>query len=258
MQLTISFNKKVYSVALASPLDISIPVRFDGGSRLRAFGAPSATAFPYKAGDFVGDVKAGGSCNCGVYSFSPHLHGTHTECVGHITGQNFSVHGVIRDSVMPATVVSIVPEQKDGDLLITRAALEAALAKQDPDFFHALVLRTIPNGEEKKTRDYGASMPPYFTADAMRYIVERGVQHLLVDMPSVDRLDDGGKLAAHRIFWGVEPGVTTVSEPSPKTITELIYVPDAVKDGAYMLNLQVAAFEADAAPSRPLLYECRA
>jgi len=39
------------------------------------------------------------------------------------------------------------------------------------------------------------------------------------------------------------------------TITELIYVPNEVLDGAYLLNLQIAPFESDASPSRPLLLE---
>jgi len=36
-------------------------------------------------------------------------------------------------------------------------------------------------------------------------------------------------------------------------MTELINVPDDVPDGRYLLNLQIAPFEADAAPSRPVL-----
>ena len=49
--------------------------------------------------------------------------------------------------------------------------------------------------------------------------------------------------------------VTRWRNPSPKTITELIYVADTVEDGAYVLNLQVAPFLTDASPCRPILYE---
>jgi hypothetical protein len=42
------------------------------------------------------------------------------------------------------------------------------------------------------------------------------------------------------------------------TITELAFVPDDVKDGLYLLNLQVAPFDNDAAPSRPLLFRLEA
>jgi hypothetical protein len=37
-------------------------------------------------------------------------------------------------------------------------------------------------------------------------------------------------------------------------VTELAYAPDAAPDGLYLLDLQVPAFVADAAPSRPVLY----
>jgi hypothetical protein len=39
------------------------------------------------------------------------------------------------------------------------------------------------------------------------------------------------------------------------TITEFIYVPDAIEDGTYFLELQLAPFENDASPSRPVLYK---
>jgi hypothetical protein len=38
------------------------------------------------------------------------------------------------------------------------------------------------------------------------------------------------------------------------TITELAFVPEALTDGAYLLELQVPALGGDAVPSRPLLY----
>ena len=39
-----------------------------------------------------------------------------------------------------------------------------------------------------------------------------------------------------------------------RTITELIYVPEEVTDRQYLLNLQIAPFENDASPSKPILY----
>jgi arylformamidase len=37
------------------------------------------------------------------------------------------------------------------------------------------------------------------------------------------------------------------------TVTELAFIDDSIADGQYLLNLQVAPFVADAAPSRPIL-----
>ena len=93
-------------------------------------------------------------------------------------------------------------------------------------------------------------------ADHFESARERGIEHLVCDLPSVDRAQDGGRLLAHRAFWGVPDGATEAAAAArPRcTITELAYVPDEAPDGLYLLDLQVAAFMLDAAPSRPLLY----
>jgi hypothetical protein len=124
----------------------------------------------------------------------------------------------------------------------------------------ALVVRTLPNDDRKLQRSYDEkNVPSYFTNDAMRYIVDAGFKHLLVDLPSIDRLYDEGKLSNHRIFWNVEPNSFDVNAGSriDSTITELIYAPNDVPDGRYLLNLQIAPFSSDASPSRPLLFSIK-
>jgi hypothetical protein len=114
----------------------------------------------------------------------------------------------------------------------------------------ALIIRTKPNDHSKTNRQYSGTNFPYLTLGAMQRIVDAGVQHLLIDLPSVDREEDGGALAAHHLFWNVP------AEPNfQKTITELIYVPNEIADGTYLLNLQVSNFANDAAPSRPMLFD---
>jgi hypothetical protein len=145
------------------------------------------------------------------------------------------------------------PEHHAGDLIIDERHLNDL--RSGPGA--ALVIRTSPNDETKLTRVYDEkNIPPYFTAAAMRRIVELGYTHLLVDLPSIDRLFDEGRLANHRIFWNVEDGSFEVNDRTRmnSTITEMIYVPDEVADGEYWLNLQIPPFESDAAPSRPLLF----
>jgi hypothetical protein len=75
-----------------------------------------------------------------------------------------------------------------------------------------------------------------------------------VDTPSLDRLFDDGHLSAHNIFWETKAKEFN-SKTQNKTITEMIYVPNTIEDGRYMLNLQIAAFVSDAAPSRPIIYK---
>ncbi len=265
MKITFSVGGKNYKAMLDKPLHISVPVRFEG-ERLSVFGAEQAERKPYKKKKFVGSVAKGGSCNCEVYTINPHCNGTHTECVGHITKEPVSLHEILKDTIIPAALVTVTTESAEGcgenygaemrpdDQIITKTRLEAMSIERE---IRALIIRTYPNGREKITRDYDAGpMPPYFTLEAMDYIATSGFRHLLFDMPSIDRLDDGGALANHRIFWGIE-GASAGANPSPKTITELVYVPDEIRDGLYLLNLQTAPFMADAAPSRPVLYEAK-
>jgi hypothetical protein len=88
------------------------------------------------------------------------------------------------------------------------------------------------------------------------FIREKGIQHLLIDLPSVDKEHDEGKLLAHKAFWNVKD-VNQVNKDARFncTITEMIYVNEEIQDGSYLLNLQFASFENDASPSKPVLYK---
>lgn len=267
MKLECHIAGKVYGVDLANPIDLAIPLSFDG-AQPNHFDAPAATAQPYESGSFIGDTRRGGSCNVEEYRLIPHCNGTHTECVGHISQQRISLHRVLRTSFIPATLVTVTPEpalacpdsyipakQKE-DLLITREQLSYHLQDRSADFLQGLIIRTSRNDPAKKSRRYAQHMPAFFSREAMAFVASLGVQHLLVDLPSVDRMFDEGRLSVHHLFWNVLQGSQNVGERnhSVKTITEMIYVDDRVSDGQYLLDLQIPSFVADAAPSRPVIY----
>jgi arylformamidase len=228
--------------------DISIPLAFDA-PQPTFFGAPPAAATAVTAGLFVGDVQRGGSCNCSSHTLTPHCNGTHTECVGHVTAERLSVRDLSGEHFSAALLVSIGPAP-----LITRAALAAAVGQHQLHHYRALVVRTLPNEPEKLQRNYDRTPAPYFDAEAMHWIVDNGISALVVDLPSLDRGDDPA-LTAHRIFWGLPPGATKAAQATRPnaTVTELAFIDDSIADGHYLLNLQVAPFVADAAPSRPIL-----
>jgi len=255
MSATINLNGIDY--AIANPIDISIPLNFTG-LQPNAYGVEPATSKPCEAGDLVGDTRRGGSVNFEQYTLIPHCNGTHTECVGHITHERISVRECLRDVFIPAVLLS-VEGKGNGDVVIDRAELGRRLEVLTDERVtdRALIVRTLPNDESKLTRQYGDSVPPYFSTDAMEFIVESGFGHLLVDMPSIDRIFDQGKLLNHRMFWNVEPGSfeTHADTRMCNTITELIYVPNEIQDGEYLLNLQIAPFVSDVGPSRPILFE---
>jgi arylformamidase len=268
LQLTAMIGASHYAVNLRRPRDISIPLRFDR-PQPSVFGAPRARVTPYAIGDFVGDVRQGGSCNCDVVTLAPHLNGTHTECVGHISAARIAIHDILQDSLIPVTLITVAPQaagvSKDSydpplrpnDRLITRVALEQSLGQSNPAFLDGVVIRTAPNGLAKTSQDYDKERPGFFSIEGIRYLVGLGVKHLLTDLPSIDRLDDEGKLTNHHIYWEVPLGHHSIVDEkySVRTITELIYVADDIGDGEYMLNLQIAPFIGDASPSRPILYE---
>ena len=257
MKTTVKIADKTFEIDLDSPIDISIPLNFNG-AQPNAFGVEPATSKACEYGSLVGDTRRGGSVNFEQYTFIPHCNGTHTECVGHITKERISVRECLTDIFIPAVMISVGPENHDGDLVIPEHALTTGTITSVNANEMALIVRTLPNDDSKLSRRYDdGNIPPYFTADAMNYVVECGFKHLLVDLPSIDRLFDDGKLVNHRLFWNVEPGSFDVSANTRTnaSITELIYVSDEVKDGEYLLNLQIAPFASDAAPSRPVLFK---
>lgn len=248
--------------------DIAIALDFSGAQPSH-FGASPATAEPMRAGGFVGDTAQGGSCNVPQIRLNPHCNGTHTESLAHIAHGGISVHQALRQSLMPAVLLTLEPlaasgcadayqpPLEPGDRVLTRAQLERALAAYPDEAVQAVVLRTLPNGAEKLSRRYGeAGFPPFLTLDAIEYLNGRGVAHLLVDFPSVDKMYDEGYLSVHHRFWNIpEKGHQQTAEArAHRTVTELIYVPDALADGPYLLELAIPAFVLDAAPSRPRLY----
>ncbi len=232
----------------AQGCDISIPLAFDA-PQPTFFGASPAAAAVVTAGSFVGDVQRGGSCNCSTHTLTPHCNGTHTECVGHVTAERLSVRDLSGEHFSAALLVSVKPSS-----VITRDALAAAVGPHELHHYRALVVRTLPNTPEKLQRNYDRVPAAYFDSEAMHWIVSNGVTALVVDLPSLDRGDDA-QLTTHRIFWGLPPGATSAAQAARPnaTVTELAFVDDSIADGQYLLNLQVAPFVADAAPSRPIL-----
>lgn len=227
------------------PLDISLPLQ-SNENNVRAWYVDPPRFEPVRTSAFTGAVAEGGSTNFRDVYFNPHGHGTHTECCGHITPEVFSVNDRLKTYFFKATLVSILPKKlKNGD--------EVIFAEQFPTnlnmaFGEALIIRTLPNVDNKHSKNYSDTNPAYLDISCMEIIETLGVQHLLIDLPSVDRELDEGKLVFHHAFFDVP------EKPNFKTITELVFVNDSISDGNYILELQFAPFENDASPSRPVLY----
>ena len=267
MSITYHLDHQTFST-IGSPIDLAIPLDFYGPQPI-LYGVAAANGQAYQADGFIGDVRRGGGLNFETYQLTPHCNGTHTECVGHLTQERLYVHEVLKESFWLSQLITIEsilasqtqdqydPPLQDADRVIDRSQLIQAWPLKSKS--KALIIRTHPNPSEKRYWDYSQVQPPFFTLEAMQEIRARGVQNLLVDFPSVDRLFDEGKLRNHRTFWGLAPGQKALrdKEVPTQTITEMVYVPEGVIDGTYLLELQIAPFLADAAPSRPRIFELR-
>jgi kynurenine formamidase len=165
--------------------------------------------------------------------------------LGHITKERIHLPDVLMNFHFTAQVITVELVQENGDWVISESSLQhIKWVKTD-----AIVIRTLPNSVTKKSQIWSGNNPPYFTIGAMQKIVDQGYNHLLTDFPSVDPEEDGGTLAAHRVWWNYPQ-----NPRKNATITELIFVADHIQDGIYLLNIQVPKIHSDAVPSQPVLY----
>ncbi len=268
MHTQITINKQLFTADLSQGKSIAITM-LPNGKQPNHFGAQACTSEPLIDGDFIGDTRQGGSCNVNQLTLVPHCNGTHTESISHLVNQVVPVYQAIENSFYPCVLITVNPIQGDENrdqyvpgvdqtnIVITRAHLEAALKNYSDRLLQGLVIRTLPNTQDKKSKSYDLqNYPVFLTNDAMRYIVERQVKHLMVDFPSVDKMYDDGLLTNHRLFWNLDPTQKDLSDKNHvnKTITEMIFVDDRIVDGLYLCNLQIPEIETDAVPARPQLF----
>ena len=246
MLAKIQYQSAELAIDFSKPLDISIGLRGDDKNPV-AWYLKHPEISPVRDGNFIGKVSEGASVNFNNIWFNPHAHSTHTECVGHISREFESLEKHLKTYFFRSRLISVEPEKKGADQVITQAMLEKKLSGFEGE---ALVIRSLPNYIGKISRQYSHSNWPYLEEAASVLIREKGIRHLLIDQPSVDKEKDDGKLLAHKAFWNF-PKQTRYDA----TITELIYVPNKIEDGEYFLNLQPASFLNDAAPCKPVLYK---
>lgn len=243
MKVSIPIPNGTLDFDLSKPLDISIPIQRT--ESVSSFQIKGAEYIDYSSGGFVGNMSKGGSCNLETITFTAHGNGTHTECFGHITTSNAKVNDEVEDVFYLAQLISVGSKEINGALYVDLDSVQI-----NPDNAHkALIIRTLPNTPEKLHKDYSGTSTPCILPEDMQLIVDAGIEHLLVDLPSVDPEWDGGKLASHHIFWNVPD-----APRKRASITEFIFIDDEISDGTYLLKHNISNFISDAAPSRPTIY----
>jgi arylformamidase len=244
MEATLKINNSNYTINLQQGYNITIPISNE--QQPNAFGAQAFLTQPFTAGSFVGDTNHGSPVNFYNTHINAHGNGTHTECIGHITKEKYFIKDCLQQHWFLAHLISIVPENINTDAVIT---LEQLAKHKLPQNTSALLVRTLPNTEDKLTKNYTSSNPTYFSHEAIEYLVQIGIEHLVTDLPSVDKEQDGGQLLAHKSFWQVGKAPRLQA-----TITEMVYVASTIPDGVYLLNINVLPWAADAAPSILTMY----
>jgi arylformamidase len=239
------------ATSLAQTLDFS-------AAHPQAFGAPLAHSDAFRSGAFAGEVVRGSSCNCRSITLIPHCNGTHTESASHLTVEQRPLHELLPVAPLPALLLTAMPAAaagnpedslpppRPGDRLITRAAVLAAWQRHAGAVPRALLLRT--------GTDWRDAAPPFLSRQLAAELVALGIEHLVTDLPSVDRSEDEGRLTAHRIFFGL-PAVSTRLADARRpgaTITELAVFPPTLVDGPCAVQIQIPDWSGDAVPSRPL------
>ncbi|WP_179337153.1 cyclase family protein [Winogradskyella ludwigii] len=246
MIATIQYNSRKLKIDLSQPLDISIPLTGKSTNVNAWYLDPPKIEPEIIDGENI-SVANGAVVNFNTITFNPHAHGTHTETVGHITEKVYSINKHLKQFFFLAEVITVAPEKLGEDYVISKKQLQFAIGNKKRK---AIVIRTMPNTRDKLSRQYSNTNPTYLQEDAAEYLKTKGVDHLLIDLPSVDKESDRGELLAHNAFWN-----TSGKLRLDATITEFIYVSNKIEDGCYMLNLQIAPFENDASPSKPILYK---
>jgi kynurenine formamidase len=242
MKIELCFNGKNFRVQLDKPIDLSSTYG-DSQKEPRAWYAPPVQIEAFRAEGWIGAVSEGSPVNFFDIKLNPHGNGTHTECVGHISLEKQSVDQHFRDYHGIVHLQRVKPRgQANGDQLVTLAdwpSVELAGRK---------AVAVAVEGIEFP-QDFSGANPAYFEPELLQYLADQGVEHFITNLPSVDREEDGGALAAHKAFWNYpdEPRLQA-------TITELAYFPGELNNGDYFYNLQLAPIANDASPSRLLFY----
>ena len=244
MLTTLTFRGQDYRADLATPVSLALPLKPDASS-IRAWDAPPVEVAPVRVGDWVGEVRQGAPVNFVNVRVNPHGNGTHTETVGHIA-PDWDYNTVLR-LLPPGHFVSILHDAgtnvcDDGDSVVDCSGL-----RQNPPDAPGLIVRAL--GRDHEDANLSGTNPPYFRAEDLAFLADCGVQHLITDLPSVDREEDGGALAGHHAFWRYPNAVRHSA-----TITELARLNFDLAEGLYLTSLNALPLAADASPSHPLIY----
>lgn len=237
-------NKRLQLESLinVTPIDLTVPFEFGKGT---AFGLdpPVRRAL----------LPEGAGCYADRIELCAHASGTHTECEGHVNPQGDFTD--ILKTWPPLTECYVLrvkcetlgesgesyegsaPSAEPNEKVVSARALEIAFSRipnkdQYSDVRSVVIMTLEPEWV-------------FFTDQAIKWLVEKGITCLIIDKVSIDRERCGPKMPAHRGFFSNRNAI----------VTENVRQDESVKEGVYILSLQLSPIlGTDAVPSRVLLY----
>jgi len=255
----IQMGQNIYEIDLNKFHDLSIPIHIDKKPPSFYDKEPLRIHHYKDENNKTWKTEDGAACNIPIIDLNIHCGGTHSECRSHVTKENLTISELINDSFIPCELVSLEPTKHIGDetyhskisnndLIITKTMLKDKLKLIKKDI-KAVIIRTFPNlRSEVITKDYNKEHNAFFSNEAIDYMKSLEINHLVVDLPSIDKFDDGGKLGNHQIFWNLN------GLPNNNTITELAFIKNEIKDDLYLLSINILNLNLDASPCRPIIY----
>lgn len=197
-----------------------------------AFHLPKFLTSTFEVGDFIGDMKRGGSCRVDLHRYSPH-NLTHIESSAHIDENGITLDKIDRNklsgTVFLADLSSIISDFVKWEHLID---------KFDHTKMDALAIKTssslLPQDKDFTQSD---AMAVHHTT-AQKFI-DLGIDLIILDLPSMDKETDS-TLASHKIFF--ESDKTTRSQ---NVIIELAHFHN-LKEGYYYFVLTPPILQTDA------------
>ena len=119
MKAIIQANSRTYTIYIDQPLDISIPFRASK-ENVNAWYLPPPKIYPAKVKEWTGSVKQGAAVNFNTIEFNTHAHGTHTECVGHITKELHTINACLTQFLFVACEQSSIRIPVEINLLLVQ------------------------------------------------------------------------------------------------------------------------------------------
>lgn len=266
--LTWMRGERRWTLELGDAVDLTRRLGFDERDPT-AFALPPARAVAVGGDGWRLRTEDGGSVNCDTVTVTPHGNTTHTETIGHIALERPSIGDLPLPPMLGAILLRVattplgpsgegyVGKSAPDDPVVTAAGLEVAFAAL-PDEARAGWRDALIIGTGQTTRSAGDEpVPPYLTTEAVAWIRALGFDHVVLDVPSIDRVVDGGGLSNHHTFWGLptrgDDGAARSMQSATgpdRSITELALVPPGQPAGPGALLLAPARWALDAAPSR--------